>query len=192
MSEDLGLKKDKHQKKFGKFFEKLKAIKHIEIIIAVIFVAIVLLIYLSSGSVGIFGSQKKSEVVEEDTLTITEYARDLEEKIVAVLSSIKGAGKVSVMLNFEHSSELKIAYTTETVTKKENAIETTTVTQSPVLVTNDNQTSPIVLQETIPKPKNIIVIASGANDVDVRLELTRAVESLLNLPSSAIQIFMGN
>ena len=193
MSENADLKKDKPNKKFGKFFEKLKAIKHIEIIIAVIFIAIVLLIYLSSGSAGIFNSSNTNDVVEDEiSTTITQYTKDMEEKIVSVLANIKGAGNVSVMLNFEQGSELKIAYTTETITKTENAIETTTVTQSPVLVTNDNTTSPIVLQEILPKPKNIIVVASGADDVNVRLELTRAVESLLNLPSSAIQIFTGN
>lgn len=121
-----------------------------------------------------------------------EYSKEVEDRLEEVLSKIKGAGKVSVMVNCESGYEIKIAYTTETVKKTENSLPIEVVTQTPVLVTNNGETTPVVLEYISPKIKNIIIVSAGAEDTNVRLELIKAVESLLNIPSSSIQVFTGN
>ncbi len=43
--------------------------------------------------------------------------------------------------------------------------------------------------ESIAAVTGVIVVAQGANDLSVRLELARAVQSLLNVPQKNIEIF---
>ena len=38
----------------------------------------------------------------------------------------------------------------------------------------------------------VVVVASGASDVAVRLQILRAVETVLNLPTTNIEILVGN
>ena len=82
---------DNKKSKFN-ILEKIKNIKHIEIIVVVIFCAVLLLIYSTSFS------NKKTENVTISTLTTEEYADYLENKLTSVLGHIQGAGKVNVMI----------------------------------------------------------------------------------------------
>ena len=183
-------KKEKSKKVlFSSFFNKLKTIKHIEFLIAIIFVAIILLIYFSSGVTSNPGTEEKSNT---EFSSVIEYSKEMEDKIKNVLSKIKDAGEVSVMINCESGYELKIAYTTETIKKIENSVPVETTVQTPVMVTNNGKTSPVILEYISPKIKNVIIVASGAENTNVKLELIRAVESLLNVPTTAIQVFTGN
>lgn len=174
---------------FPKFFEKLKAVKHVEVFISIIFIAIILLIYFSTNT----GQAEKGKIDENINLTSTlEYTKEIENKVEKVLSKISGAGKVSVVVNCLGGYKLEIAYTTETIKKTENSNPTETTTKTPVLITNNGETSPVVLGYILPKIENVIIVATGAKDTNVKLELVRAVESLLGVPSSSIEVFSGN
>ena len=70
---------DTKQKKIT-IWEKLKNIKHFEIIVVIVFCAILLLIYSSTFS------SKNSEVNTLTALTTEEYAEYLENKLSNVLS----------------------------------------------------------------------------------------------------------
>lgn len=67
-------------------FQKLKNIKHIEIIVAVIFGIIIFLVYLSTTS--------SSSLFSSNTGQTT-----LEERLSSILDDIDGAGNVSVFVN---------------------------------------------------------------------------------------------
>jgi len=183
-------KKDKSKKVlFSGVLNKIKGIKHIEVLIAIIFIAIILLIYFSSGSsINKVAEEKNNEKFS----SVMTYSKEMENKIENVLSKIKDAGEVSVMINCESGYELKIAYTTETIKKIENSIPVETTVKTPVMITENGKTSPVVLEYISPKIKNVIIVASGAENTNVKLELIRAVEILLNIPATAIQVFTGN
>lgn len=113
-----------------KIFQKLKNIKHIEIIIAIIFAVIILLIYLSSTN---FTSTSKSS------------STNLEARLETILSDIDGAGNVSVLINDS----------------------------------ND-------------QIDGVIVVASGADNVYVKMNILKAVETVLKIPTAQIEILVGN
>ena len=46
--------------------------------------------------------------------------------------------------------------------------------------------------EVVPKVSSVIVVAEGAKDYKVKIELLKAVEAILNLPTSNIEILVGN
>lgn len=129
------------------------------------------------------------------TATITET--DIEEKLAAVLSCIRGAGRVEVMVTYETSSELVPAMTTSTNNNasessdgsKTNTSSQTTESTQPATVSGTNGDTPIVLMEKQPVVRGVIVVAEGAADISVKLDLQRAVQAVLNIPLSKIEVF---
>ena len=186
-------KSDKPKRKiFNGLISNLKKIKHLDIILTVLFIAIILLIYFST----FFNTNKtpdKNSTQNNKTYSATTsmevYTSRLESKLVETLSAIKGAGNISVLLTFNKGIETVIAYTTET---KTSADGTVTEVKSPVLITNNGKTETVVLQEIMPTPVSIVIVATGANNTNVKLEILRAVQAMFALPSSSIEIFAGN
>ena len=61
-----------------------------------------------------------------------------------------------------------------------------------MLVTKNGQDEPIVLQETMSKPVSIIIVANGAENTNVKLEILRLVQAMFEISSSKVEIFAGN
>lgn len=187
--------KTKKKPLFSGFYAKIKKIKNLDKILVVLFIAIILLIYFSSFSFDVFGknttsSNVEKETVESSVLSLQDYQLSLEKKLVQTLKAIKDAGNVSVMIYFDKGIETVIAYTTETQTNS-NGIQVET--KSPVLLTTkDGKTQTVVLQEIMPEPASIIVVATGASETKVKLEILRAVQAMFNSNSCTIEIFAGN
>ena len=55
-----------------------------------------------------------------------------------------------------------------------------------VLVQSRNE--PLVLKEKAPEIKGVLVVVEGANDVELKIQLSRAVQSLFDLPAHKIMI----
>lgn len=189
------MSEEKHKSKlFNNIFSKLKKIKHLDIILTVLFIAIILLIYFSTFSTNNNETQNQNDITNnefynqsqntDDELSV--YADSLESKLECILSQIKGAGRVSVVIGFDGEIEREYAYTTKTEELKDG---TKVDTKSPVLITNNGQTLPLVLQTIMPNVNKIIVVASGAQNTNVKLEILRAVQAIYDI--SNIQIFAG-
>ena len=165
-----------------KFIEKLKKIKGIEWIIVVVACLVIFLIYYSSSF-----SKSGTSDTNISVSSSSQYAKEVEDKLSKVLSDVSGAGKVSVMLTLESGSEIIVAKTKEERTNTSSNSTSVTVVESPVIVGKE----PLILMEILPKIKGVIVVAQGANDVAVRLELLRAVQALIDVDSNKIEIFVG-
>lgn len=82
----------------------------------------------------------------------------LEERLCAVLSKVQGAGNVDVII-----------YTAQDTAVTAGAFGEST-------------------QRTIERPSGVVVVADGAGDLQVRIELAQAVKTLLSLPASAVEV----
>ncbi|MBQ3494525.1 MAG: hypothetical protein IJA69_03835 [Clostridia bacterium] len=180
---------NKENKQALPLFQKLKSIKHFEIIIAVLFCAILLVIYVSSFS------SNQSTKTDTTSLTTEEYATFLENKLATVLSNVKGAGKVSVMVTLECGIEYVYATESEeqtnTTTSGSNTSTKTTTSENILFVTSSGKSVPVVLKENLPKVSGVLVVANGASDISIRLELMNAVTSLLGVDAENVQILVG-
>jgi len=114
--------------------QKLKNIKHIEIIIAIIFGIIIFLIYFSTVS-------------SSNTFTNNSSQTEFEHRLCSILDDIEGAGNVSVFVNTSESTDEIIG---------------------------------------------IIIVSSGADQTKVRLEILKAVQTVLSVPTTNIEILVGN
>lgn len=180
------------------FITKLKKIKHIEIYAVILLSVVVLAIWLLPSE------NKRSETASTLTASTTtaEYARSLEERLCSVLSSISGAGSVKCMVTLNGEIERVLAYSDDQKNSSSsntssngttNKSETTTSSKEPILITVNGKSEPLVLYEIMPEIKGVVVVASGASDVRVRLDILKAVQALLNVESSQIEIFVkGN
>lgn len=166
----------------GKFFQKLKGIKHIEIVIALVLGAIILLIYISSLS---NGTSKQTST--QSITSISSYSNFLENKLSNVLSQIEGAGNVSTMITFESGTEYIYATNEETKTNTNTSQSSTTTTQTTTKQPNED----LLVKEVLPKISGVLVVASGAKDTKVKLEIVKAVQAVLEVPISKIEVLIG-
>lgn len=95
---------EEKKKPFKDFIRKIKSVKNIEIIVCIILIAIILLLY------GIVREAKKKQSGSGNAgAAIVETASD-EERLAAVLSKIKGAGKVEVYIGYDGNFETIYAF----------------------------------------------------------------------------------
>jgi len=175
------------QKKLS-LLKRIKKIKHFEIYLAVGLIVVMIAIYLTTFAPSTSSSPK---------LTPQEnFAREIEVSLVKTLSQIRGAGRVEAMVTVVGSATIEVAYNVDerTVTQSGgngSATTTTTIVKTPVIISGRDGPQPLILFEIKPKIKGVIIIASGAYDVGVRLQLLRAVQAVIADDSVRIEIFTG-
>lgn len=86
---------------------------------------------------------------------------DLEKRLSHVLSSVDGAGRVEVIIHTSQGEATQTAGSFGTLSS---------------------------LAKVEEKPSGVIVVAEGASQLQVRLDLSRAVQTLLDLPASAVEV----
>lgn len=189
----LAPKESKPAKKPHGLIERIKKIKNIEIYAAVAIILVMVVIYISTLSPSSFSnnSSGSSTRTNED-----EYARELEAKLNSVLSQIKGAGRVEVMVTVVGSATMEIAYNIDekTITQEGaggSSTTTTTIVKTPVIINGRDGPQPLIIFEIKPKLKGVVVVAAGANDIGVRLQLLRAVQTVVADKDVNIEIFAG-
>ena len=187
---------------FKEFWESIKKIKHIEIIAAVLIIAIILVLYASTP--GSFLSTAKNDTGESETRTSADTAipeatgeTDTEARLASILSNMEGAGKVDVMITYETGPALVPAMdrnemrTTSTEQDGQSTSKTqqTDIQERPMTVDGPDGSEPMVLYQETPEIKGVIVIAEGAGDIEVYMNLERAVMTILSVKADQVEVF---
>jgi len=188
---EVELKGNGLKKNIKSFIDKFKKMKKTELLIICILIILALFIYFNSNQ--LLGISSKNENDITTTISSTnQYITDLETRLSNVLSKVHGAGNVSVMISIESGSEIVVATSSEnktnTSTGSSSSTQSSTTVEKPIIIGD----APLILMEKLPKIKGVIVVAQGAENVQVRLELLRAVQALLDIDANNIEIFVGN
>lgn len=170
---------------------KLKKVKNIEIKIAVIVCVVVLGIYLIAAFGAKTGNKKTNTDVSQTALN------NAADELAGILSSIKGAGDIKVLITYDGSGEIIPAETVNTHSNitidnsggTSRTTETVTETKSTVIVQKNGSSEPVILKEILPNIVGIIVVAEGASDMNVRVALLRAVQAATGVKIDKIEIF---
>jgi len=171
----------------------LKGKKGLDTILIIVVIAAIALIYFTSYSAPA-GEQEKEAAAEANAPAATP-GTDLEEKLEKALSSIRGAGAVRVLITYESSAELVPAMNTETQTNEETGSDDGSTTSSQTTrsematVQNDGDSEAVVLRENEPMVRGVVVVAQGASDVAVRMQLAQAVCTVLDIEQSKVEVF---
>jgi len=185
-------KKNNKTQAFGMtvWLDKIKKIKKLDIIVSVGVISLILVFCI--------GSFTKSQSAQSTAQTTYENTYlQIEERLSEVLSKISGAGRVSVMINFAGTSELVTEKTSNTSTDKtvdsdqsgNRETESKTESLSPVIIQKNGEDSPLIIKEILPDIVGVIVVAEGAKNASVRINLLQAVQTLLSVSADKVEIF---
>ncbi len=184
--------------------EKIKQIKHIEIFLAIIILAVIASIFCSTLT-----SKEKIDTMldtpqdngEESIDEGTELSlqKDIEVQLTDILSSIQGAGRISVMVTLETGIEIITASDinkSNTITEEEDGqggkrrITEDNISETTVTITEDGNTKPVILKKSYPSIKGVIVVSEGARIPEVKRDLSEAVQTVLGIPANRVKVFV--
>mgnify|MGYP000896139182 CR=1 FL=1 len=121
----------------------------------------------------------------------------LEIKLANILSQVRGAGTVIVNITLdtgtgqEHAKN--IVKETKIIQEKDGSGGNRTTTESKdneqIILTKDNGVDrPVVVKETKPSIRGVLVVAEGAGNSEVKAALVKAVETGLGIPAYRITV----
>ena len=146
---------------------------------------------------------EKKEIVNKDeinNITQEELSNEssktaLEEKLKNILSQIEGAGELDVMITYESSEEIQPAFNTNTTMEETKEVDkqggertVTTSSENKTMITS-SANDPIVIKTNQPKINGVIVVATGAKDLNVKETLYSAVQTALQVQGHQVEIY---
>ncbi len=185
-----------NESNLSKMLAKLKKVKHIEVYAVILLAVVVLAIWLMPMGENNTATTSSGE---SELITTSQYAEMLESKLINVLSAISGAGEVNCMITLDGEVERVLAYSNDEQTSSTenttssgstNSTESSTINKEPILINVNGSSQPLVLYQIMPDIKGVVIVASGADDVRVKLDILKAVQALLNVSSAQIEIFV--
>ena len=146
-------------------------------------------------------SEAKDGAIETLNQSNKDPKSEMETKLQAILSKISGAGKVDVMITFYTGNEFVPAVdvnTSENNTQEKDkeggsrVVKQTDKENSTIYEEVDGSKKPFIVKEILPKVKGVVIVADGAADAEVKANLAKATEALLDIATHKIQVFIRN
>ncbi|GBF11031.1 stage III sporulation protein AG [Tepidibacillus infernus] len=129
--------------------------------------------------------------------TMQDYEKIFENQLTDILTDMIGVEEVTVKVNLDSTEEIVIEknrnYTEQQTKERDKQGGTRDITdikkdEQVVLYQTDNQEQPVVLKTLKPKVRGVVVIAKGAEKVQVKAMIAEAVQRLLDVPPYKIAI----
>lgn len=150
---------------------------------------------------GEYYENTQTEAAASDS-TEPEYVRNLENELSSILAKIQGAGRVSVMITLKSGKEIIPAKDESVSDKVTNEKDTSGGTRTIDEKTTDDEvvfttaqggnSKPLVVKEINPEVKGVIVVAEGAKDSKVKLMISQAVQTVLDVPAYRVTVYERN
>lgn len=125
------------------------------------------------------------------------YENDQEAKLKSLLENTQGVGQVQVIIHFDKGEEEIPAYnkTTSSSIINENdstggkrTTEQNSTGSNVVLTTDGNNTKPLIVDKYKPKVSGVSIVAEGADDSDIKYNITSSVSELFNVPMDKVSV----
>lgn len=136
----------------------------------------------------VFMTLPKQDRKKSEAGSVTEVQQEqlsVEQQLANILSNVKGAGRVEVMLTIKEGEE--VLYQTDTNSSQSDASGSEST--NTVILSDKNRTeSGLVRKVNGPKYQGAIVLCAGANDPKVRLTIIDAVSKITGLGADKISV----
>ncbi|MDD2400702.1 MAG: hypothetical protein PHI90_08940 [Clostridia bacterium] len=136
-----------------------------------------------------------SEDIDVTVNSLVNIENSLAKRATSILSQIEGVGNVSVFITMASGPEHDYA---KNITNQKSTIEeqdsgggtriTNETDEKSEFVFTQGQGEPLILKEKGAQVKGILVVADGAKDVSIKATLSRAVQSMFDLPAHKVTI----
>nr|WP_245959511.1 stage III sporulation protein AG [Neobacillus piezotolerans] len=146
----------------------------------------------NGGDVAAFGQKQTSR-----KSALTDYEKVYESQLKDALEDMLGVGEATVMVNLD-STESKVLEK-NTVTKRQmtnerdrdggtREVEDASVDEQLVIIRNGEKEEPIVLETKKPEIRGVLVVAKGADNIEVKKRIIEAVTRALGVPSHRVAV----
>ena len=186
--------------KLKEMFKGKKKTENLLVLLVLLIIVVIAINYIWNSDGKKENNVKQESQSNEIKQVSTENIKDkTEEKLENILSKISGVGKVRVMITYSVSSSVtpvydetsKISNTTEnddsggtrTITQTENGKQIVYKENS------DGSKEPITKNTESPKMEGAIIVAEGAENIEVKTNIIEAVEAATGLATHKIQVF---
>ncbi len=147
---------------------------------------------LAFGSCESEQTEDKKQNTAENTTTDRHYAENMALQLEDILTSVKGAGKVKVLMTFDTADEKVLAANREnnleTDMKEDGSSNKSSDSEEVLLFGSGGEEKPYVLKKKLPVPTGVLVTATGAGAESVRLEIYESVKALYGLSGHRIKV----
>ncbi|MGN1030967.1 MAG: hypothetical protein ACI4PQ_05130 [Butyricicoccaceae bacterium] len=136
------------------------------------------------------GQQKAEESGQTTEAEETFRLADFEQELEQVLSQIDGAGRVQVTLSLKTGEESVYALNETRSTQNNGTDSSSENYQSEISIISDGSygETPILIRSNYPEFRGAVVVCDGADNDQVKLDITEAVHALCGLSSDQISI----
>lgn len=176
----------KGKEMIGKLLDFLKKNKFVILILVVGLI----LMTIPSGE-----KQEKKNLPAQETKSFSEveYATQMEERLEEILSRVKGAGKVDVMLTLQRGSYTQYQSDIQ-IDRSENDGTTQTGEDKKTVILSEGSAYDTLAVSTVEYPlfQGALIVCSGADSASVKLDLILAVSALTGLSSDHITVVKMN
>lgn len=111
-----------------------------------------------------------------------------EEKLAKILSQISGISDASVMITYSQDSKQTPVYNT----KEEQNGDNKSTEKSVAYNESNNDKTAIIESVEMPKIEGVIIVAKGAENVEIRSKIATAVSAITDVPVYKVQVFEKN
>lgn len=143
--------------------------------------------------------QETSNVLEKgtDPKTMQDYEKIYENQLTEIITEMLGVGDVVVKVNLDSTEELLVESNinySEQVTKEQDKqggsrnISSVSKNEQVVIYRVDGNDKPLVIKTIKPKVRGVVIVAEGAENLQVKAMITEAVQRLLDVPPHKIAI----
>ena len=103
---------------------------------------------------------------------------------------------MDVIINYESTAERVPAFSEDRQVSKSDSQDTSSETTSEksdiATVQGNGASEALIVKENQPEVRGVIVVAQGAEDISVRMNLLNAVTTLLNVSADKVEILKMN
>ncbi len=135
----------------------------------------------TTSSNNIINSKEKNE---KETIMANEQT-NLENKLADILSKVNGISEVSVLLTYSTDSKQNVVYNT-----KEEVADGKTSTEKSVAYNEQSGTKNAIVESVeMPKVEGAIIVAKGAEGVEMKSKIASTISSVTGIPVYKVQVF---
>ncbi|MBQ9983703.1 MAG: hypothetical protein IJP29_03860 [Lachnospiraceae bacterium] len=124
------------------------------------------------------------------------YIEQLENKLEQTIAGMEGAGEVLVMITLKNSGEKILdknqPYESSSEIKSEEGVQLEQTSmksdQETVLIEEEGNTLPIVVQELYPEIEGVVVVCEGGDNSELALRIKEAVQALFSVDTHKIVV----
>ncbi|MFT5874019.1 MAG: stage III sporulation protein AG [Clostridium sp.] len=146
-------------------------------------------------------AQKDKISTEGNSIVLTDYESQLENKLKLTLEGIQGVGKVQLMIYFESGEEsvpaVNINDSKSITEENDTSGGNRNITQenngrTVVMSNNGNENEPLIVKKYKPIITGVCVVAEGSTERVTELRIRQAVINLFNLPENKVNVYPMN